>query len=147
MVVNLKRMLLVEASPADVKLALAALRAGRLLIGVVVLRDGEEALDYLFRRGQFAKRDEGAPAVVLLDLKLPKVTGLEVLEQIRKDADLHRIPVVMLTSSNDEKDLVRSYDLGVNAYVVKPVNTEEFQKAVQEIGLFWGVINAPAPDR
>src|SRR4051812_48549928 len=106
MVVNLKRILLVEDSPNDVKLTLAALKGGRLINEVVVVRDGEEALDYLFRRGQYAQRDDEAPAVILLDLKLPKVNGLEVLEQLRKDPNLKRIPVVMLTSSYDEKDLI-----------------------------------------
>jgi CheY-like chemotaxis protein len=112
---------------------------------VIVVRDGEEAVDYLFRRGIFKLRAAGNPAVVLLDLKLPKVDGLEVLEQIKTDAMLRTVPVVMLTSSREEPDLSRSYKLGVNAYVVKPVNFTEFTQAIREIGLFWAVINQPPP--
>jgi CheY-like chemotaxis protein len=112
---------------------------------VVVARDGEEALDFLYRRGIFKLRSEGNPAVVLLDLKLPKVDGLEVLETLKSDENLRTVPVVMLTSSREEQDLLRSYNLGVNAYVVKPVDFQHFVTALREIGLFWAVINEPPP--
>jgi CheY-like chemotaxis protein len=142
---DLKRILLVEDNPNDVELTLNALSDHHLANEVVVVRDGEEALDYLYRRGMFRLRVEGNPAVVLLDLKLPKVDGLEVLARLRSDPALQRIPVVMLTSSREEQDLVHSYALGVNAYVVKPVEFREFVQAVQEVGLFWAVINQPPP--
>ncbi len=142
---DLKRILLVEDSPHDIELMLAALSENRLANEVVVVRDGEEALDYLFRRGIFQLRAEGNPAVVMLDLKLPKVDGLEVLEKIKSDASLRSVPVVMLTSSREERDLVTSYSLGVNAYVVKPVDFHEFVDAIKELGLFWAVVNEPPP--
>lgn len=142
---EIKRILLVDDSPHDVELTLAALEQNRLANEVVVTRDGEEALDYLYRRGIFKLRSLGHPAVVLLDLKLPKVDGLEVLKQIKGDDDLRAVPVVMLTSSREEKDLVQSYNLGVNAYVVKPVDFHEFVDSLKELGLFWAVINQPPP--
>lgn len=142
---ELKPILLVEDNPKDIELTLAALADNRLANEVIVVRDGEEALDYLFRRGIFKLRAAGNPAVVLLDLKLPKVDGLEVLEQIKTDAMLRTVPVVMLTSSREEPDLSRSYKMGVNAYVVKPVDFAEFTQAIREIGLFWAVINQPPP--
>lgn len=142
---ELKRILLVEDSAHDVELTLAALEENRLANEVVVARDGEEALDYLYRRGIFKLRSEGHPAVVLLDLKLPKIDGLEVLKRIKGDETLRAIPVVMLTSSREEQDLVRSYNLGVNAYVVKPVDFHEFVDSLRELGLFWAVINQPPP--
>lgn len=142
---ELKPILLVEDNPKDIELTLAALADNRLANEVIVVRDGEEALDYLFRRGIFKLRAAGNPAVVLLDLKLPKVDGLEVLEQIKTDAMLRTVPVVMLTSSREEPDLSRSYKMGVNAYVVKPVDFTEFTQAIREIGLFWAVINQPPP--
>jgi CheY-like chemotaxis protein len=142
---ELKRILLVEDSPNDVELTLAALEENHLANEVVVVRDGEEALDYLYRRGIFKLRTEGNPVVILLDLKLPKVDGLEVLAQVKSDPTMKLIPVVMLTSSREEQDLVRSYDLGVNAYVVKPVDFHEFVNAIKEIGLFWAVVNQPPP--
>jgi CheY-like chemotaxis protein len=142
---ELKRILLVEDSTHDVELTLAALEENHLANEVVVARDGEEALDYLHRRGIFKLRATGHPAVVLLDLKLPKIDGLEVLKRIKSDEELRAIPVVMLTSSREEKDLVRSYNLGVNAYVVKPVDFHEFVEALKELGLFWAVINQPPP--
>jgi CheY-like chemotaxis protein len=142
---ELKRILLVEDSTNDIELTLAALAENHLANEVVVVRDGAEALDFLYRRGLFKLRKEGNPAVVLLDLKLPKIDGLEVLEKMKTDPDLRAVPVVMLTSSREEKDLVRSYNLGVNAYVVKPVDFNEFVNALREVGLFWAVINQPPP--
>ena len=142
---ELKRILLVEDDKRDVELTLTALEENRLANEVVVVRDGAEALDYLFRRGLFKLRREGNPAVVLLDLKLPKVNGLEVLAQLKTNPDLRKVPVVMLTSSAEEPDLKNAYDLGVNAYVVKPVDFQEFVRALREIGLFWAVINQPPP--
>lgn len=140
---ELKRILLVEDSPNDIELTLAALEEHHLANEVVVARDGVEALDYLYRRGIFKLRREGNPAVILLDLKLPKVDGLEVLTQLKNDPEMRRLPVVMLTSSREEQDLIRSYNLGVNAYVVKPVDFQEFVSAIKEVGLFWAVINQP----
>ena len=140
-----RRILLVEDEPKDVELTLTALEDYKLANEVVVCRDGQEALDYLFRRGKFSDRPAENPAVILLDLKLPKVDGLEVLEKIRIDERLRMTPVVMLTSSHEEKDMVRSYKLGVNAYVVKPVDFHEFINAVKELGMFWAIINQPPP--
>jgi CheY-like chemotaxis protein len=140
-----KRILLVEDSANDAELTLTALTENHLVNEVVVARDGEEALDYLHRRGAFATRPDDNPVVVLLDLKLPKVDGLEVLAAIKSDPALRTIPVVMLTSSREEQDIVRSYDLGVNAYVVKPVEFSQFASALRELGLFWVVINQPPP--
>jgi CheY-like chemotaxis protein len=145
MITELKRILLVEDDPRDVELILTALEEYNLANEVVVANDGEEALDYLYRRGNFQMRPSGNPAVVLLDLKLPKVNGLEVLQQIRSDEKLRMMPIVVVTSSREEKDLIESYKLGVNAYVVKPVNFHEFVDAVKELGAFWGVINEPPP--
>ncbi len=142
---ELRRILLVEDSPNDVELILAALEDNRLANEVVVVRDGEEALDYLYRRGVFRLRIEGNPVVVLLDLKLPKVDGLEVLAQLKSDSQLRRVPVVVLTSSREEQDLINSYNLGTNAYVVKPVDFHEFVDAIKELGLFWAVVNQPPP--
>jgi CheY-like chemotaxis protein len=141
----LKPILLVEDNPNDLDLALRALAKTNLANEVITVRDGEEALDYLHCRGAFANRVKGNPAVVLLDLKLPKINGIEVLQNVREDKDLHSLPVVMLTSSNEETDLTRSYELGVNAYVVKPVGFKDFMQAVQELGLFWAVLNEPPP--
>lgn len=142
---ELKRILLVEDALNDIELTLSALEENHLANEVVVVRDGEEAIDYLYRRGVYKLRAEGNPAVVLLDLKLPKVDGLEVLAQIKKDASLRMVPVVMLTSSREERDLVQSYALGVNAYVVKPVDFHDFVGALKKVGLFWAVINQPPP--
>ena len=138
---QLKRILLVEDSARDAELALSALEAHQLANEVVHVRDGAEALDYLYRRGEFAGRSDPQPALVLLDLKLPKVDGLEVLRQVKSDPELKVIPVVMMTSSGEEQDLVRSYDLGVNAYVIKPVKFDDFMEAVKQIGAFWAVVN------
>jgi CheY-like chemotaxis protein len=142
---SLGRILIVEDDPRDVELTLTALEDYNLANEVVVTRDGEEALDYLYSRGSFRTRMNGNPAVVLLDLKLPKVDGLEVLEQMKSDQKLKMIPVVVLTSSRQERDLVASYKYGVNAYVVKPVDFHEFVNAIKELGSFWAVINEPPP--
>jgi CheY-like chemotaxis protein len=142
---QLGRILMVEDDPKDVELTLTALEDYKLANEVVVTRDGEEALDYLYCRGNFTTRPPENPAVLLLDLKLPKVDGLEVLQQIKSDEKLRMIPVVVLTSSREERDMVASYTLGVNAYVVKPVDFHEFINAVKELGIFWAVINEPPP--
>jgi CheY-like chemotaxis protein len=141
----LRPIVLVEDNPNDLELTMHALAKARLVNEVVTLRDGAEALDYLSYRGQWHEREKGHPAVILLDIKLPKLNGLEVLEHIKRDPDLKTVPVVMLTSSREEPDLERSYELGVNAYVVKPVQFDEFVKAVQELGVFWAVLNEPPP--
>jgi CheY-like chemotaxis protein len=142
---ELGRILIVEDDPKDVELTLTALEEYNLANEVVVTRDGEEALDYLYCRGNFKMRTSDNPAVLLLDLKLPKVDGLEVLQQIKSDEKLKMIPVVVLTSSREERDMVASYKLGVNAYVVKPVDFHEFVNAIKELGIFWAVINEPPP--
>ena len=141
----LGRILLVEDDPKDVELTLTALEEYNLANEVVVAADGEQALDYLFYRGDYKQRPRENPSVLLLDLKLPKVDGLEVLKQIKSDETLRMLPVVVLTSSHEEKDIVASYELGVNAYVVKPVDFHEFVNAVKELGVFWAVINEPPP--
>ena len=142
---ELKRILLAEDSAADVELTLEALGQNRLANEVVVVRDGAAALDYLYRRGEHADRPEGNPAVVLLDLKMPKVDGLQVLKQVKADETLRHVPIVMLTSSREEQDLVESYRLGVNGYVVKPVDFGRFVEAVKQLGMFWAVVNEPPP--
>jgi CheY-like chemotaxis protein len=142
---KLGRILLVEDDPRDVELTLTALEDYNLANEVIAARDGEEALEYLYSRGKFKTRSNDNPAVMLLDLKLPKVDGLEVLKQIKSDEKLRTIPVVVLTSSKEEKDMVASYRLGVNAYVVKPVDFHEFVNAIKELGVFWAVINEPPP--
>lgn len=141
------RILLVEDSAQDVELTLNALAEHNLSNSVVVARDGAEALDYLQKRGQHAGRESGNPVLLLLDLKMPKVDGLEVLRAVKSDARLRTIPVVILTSSREEQDVVRSYELGVNAYVVKPVEFDKFLKAVRDLGLFWTLLNEPPPAR
>jgi CheY-like chemotaxis protein len=137
----MKKILLAEDNPFDLELALAGLAEHRLTNEVVVARDGAEALDYLKCRGRFAGRALGSPMVVLLDIKMPKVDGIEVLRQIRSDPDLRLIPIVMLTSSREEQDVIESYNLGVNAYVVKPVAFDKFVDVVKQIGLFWVLTN------
>jgi CheY-like chemotaxis protein len=139
------RILMVEDDPKDVELTLTALEDYNLTNEVVVARDGEEALDYLYCRGAFKSRTSENPAVLLLDLKLPKIDGLEVLQAIKSDDKLKVIPVVVLTSSREERDMVASYKLGVNAYVVKPVDFHEFVNAIKELGVFWAIINEPPP--
>lgn len=142
---QLGRILLAEDNEHDVELTLNALSENRLANEVVVVRDGAETLDYLYRRGAYQGREDGNPVVVLLDLKMPKVDGLEVLRQVKGDDSLRQIPIVMLTSSREEKDLVESYRLGVNAYVVKPVEFSRFVQAVGELGVFWAMINEAPP--
>ena len=142
---SIGRILIVEDDPKDIELTLTALEEYNLANEVVVAADGEEALDYLYCRGKWDARPRENPAVMLLDLKLSKIDGLEVLKQVKADASLQFIPVVVLTSSREEKDLVTSYRLGVNAYVVKPVDFHEFVNAIRELGVFWAVINTPPP--
>jgi CheY-like chemotaxis protein len=145
MIQRLGRILMVEDDPKDVELTLTAFEDTNLANEVVVVRDGEEALHYLNCQNEYAERSSGNPAVMLLDLKLPKVDGLEVLRQVKSNDALKLIPVVVLTSSHEEKDLIASYKLGVNAYVVKPVDFHQFVHAIKELGVFWAVINAPPP--
>jgi CheY-like chemotaxis protein len=140
---SLRRILLVDDSPRDTELVLDALEQYHLANEIVTLRDGAAALDYLYRRGEFIDRASGQPAVILLDLKMPKVDGLEVLQQIKADPNLKVIPVVVMTSSREEQDLISSYELGVNAYVVKPLGFHEFTDAIKQVGAFWAVLNEP----
>jgi CheY-like chemotaxis protein len=141
----LKPILLVEDDARDLELTLVALERSELANEVVVVRDGAQALDYLRREGEFAQRPAGNPAVVLLDLKLPKIDGLEVLKAVRETPELRSLPIVMLTSSHEEGDVVKSYELGVNAYVVKPVEFKAFVSAIADLGVFWAVLNEPPP--
>jgi CheY-like chemotaxis protein len=142
---DLKDILLAEDNANDVELTLTALQKHNIANQVIVVRDGAQALDYLFRREEFANRRGGNPAVILLDLKMPKVDGLEVLRRVKSDDKLRTIPVVILTSSREERDLVEGYRLGVNAYVVKPIHFDEFVEAVIHLGVFWALINEPPP--
>jgi len=142
---EIRSILLAEDNPQDAELTLTALGEYNLANEVVVVADGAQALDYLYQRGKFQSRTGGNPAVVLLDLKMPKVDGLEVLRTIKQDEQLKTVPVVMLTSSREEADVVRSYSLGVNAYVVKPVDFQAFLNAVRQLGAFWTVHNEPPP--
>ena len=142
---DLKRILLADDNPKDVELTLTALDEHHLANEVVVVGDGAEALDYLYRRGKFSMRADNNPAVVLLDLKMPKVDGLEVLRTIKGDERLKIIPVIILTSSREERDLIESYRLGTNSYVVKPVDFQQFIDAVKELGAYWAVLNEPPP--
>jgi CheY-like chemotaxis protein len=144
---KLRPILLVEDNLNDIELTLAALKKNHLANEVVVARHGGEALDYLYRRGSYATREPGHPVVVFLDLKMPKVDGLEVLRHMKGDELMKLIPVVMLTSSREECDLVASYRLGVNAYVVKPVGFDQFVGAIRQLGMFWAVLNETAPDQ
>ena len=143
--VKMKRILLVEDDPNDVELTLTALKEFNLANEVVVVGDGAEALDFLFKRGAFSERMNGNPVVILLDLKLPKISGMEVLKQIRETENLKMIPVVILTSSREEKDLNDGYSLGTNAYVVKPLEFQQFLEAIKQLGAFWALINEPPP--
>ncbi len=142
---SIRDILLAEDSPRDVELTLAALDEYHLANRVQVVHDGAEALDYLYARGPFALRDGGNPAVVVLDIKMPKVDGLQVLRTMRSEPRLAMIPVVILTSSREERDVVEGYRLGANAYVVKPVHFDEFVRAVKDLGSFWAVVNRPPP--
>jgi len=144
---QLRPILLAEDNARDVELVLAALKRNNLANEVVVTRDGADALDYLHARGQYQSRPPGLPIVLFLDLKMPKVDGLEVLREIKSSQNLRTVPVVMLTSSREETDLVKSYELGVNAYVVKPVGFQQFAEAIKQTGMFWAVINEPVPER
>ena len=138
---TIRAILLAEDSPADAEMAIDALREANLANPIVHVEDGIEAMDYLLRRGKFANRAEGLPAVILLDIKMPRMDGIEVLREVRGSDALKHLPVVVLTSSREETDLARSWDLGVNAYVVKPVDSEQFFNAVQTLGRFWAVLN------
>ena len=140
-----KHILLVEDDPKDVELTLTALNEYNLVNEIVVVRDGVDALDYLYCRGVFKQRNNGNPIVILLDLKMPKLDGFQVLKQIKADAQLRLIPVVVLTSSRESRDLEKCYQLGINAYVVKPVHFSEFIEAVKQVGIFWALINEPPP--
>ena len=143
----IRTILLAEDSPADAEMAIDALRDANLANPIVHVEDGVEALDYLLQRGAFAGREDGLPAVLLLDIKMPRMDGLDVLKNIRSHEKLKKLPVVILSSSREESDLARSWDLGVNAYVVKPVDVDQFFEAVKLLGTFWAVINeAPAGD-
>jgi len=144
---GLRHILLAEDNANDVELTLAALKTNRVLNEVAVTRDGAETLDYLWRRNAYADRDGGNPVLMLLDLKMPKVDGLEVLRQVKSNEQLKSIPIVVLTSSREEQDVVASYDSGVNAYVVKPVDFHDFVNAVKMLGGFWAVVNEPPPAR
>jgi CheY-like chemotaxis protein len=142
---DLRPILLVEDSPRDLELTLQALRKCQLANEIVIARDGVEALDFLYARNVHAGRNTADPAVIMLDLKLPRIDGLEVLEKVKSDPALRHLPIVMLTSSREEQDLVRSYQLGVNAFVVKPVSFKDFYQAIQDLGVFWGILNEPPP--
>jgi CheY-like chemotaxis protein len=142
---EVKKILIVDDSPKDVELAIAALSEKNLANEVVVTEDGVEALDYLFKRGKFAGFDNGNPVVILLDIKMPRMNGIEVLRHIRSDERFKYIPVVIFTSSREERDLVDSYKLGANSYVVKPVDIIQFIEAIKDLGQYWAVTNQPAP--
>lgn len=138
---DLRTILLVEDSMADAEMAIDALREAKLANPVVHVEDGVDCLDWLYRRGAFANRAEGDPSVILLDIKMPRMDGLEVLKELRTEEKWKRLPVVILSSSREESDLARSWDLGVNAYVLKPVDVQQFFTAVQTLGTFWAVLN------
>ena len=146
MIHEIRTILLVEDSPADAEMTIDALREAHLANPIVHVEDGVEALDYLQCKGAFSDRAEGNPAVVLLDIKMPRMDGIEVLREIRSNDATRRVPVVILSSSREERDLAASWDLGVNAYVVKPVDAEQFFKAVQTLGQFWAVMNEARPN-
>jgi len=146
MITNVPAILIAEDNPNDVELTIEALDQHHLANRVTVAHDGVEAMEYLRREGAFSEREPGDPAVVLLDIKMPRKDGLEVLREIRGDPALRRLPVVILTSSREEQDLITSYDLGVNAYVVKPVDFASFIDAVKELGVFWALINERPPN-
>ena len=143
---KLKHILLAEDDPQDIELTINALSENNLANNVMVVRDGVEALDYLYRRGWFADRPDGNPILILLDLKMPRMDGIEVLKQLKSDAKMHNIPIVILTSSRESQDMETCYELGVNAYVVKPVKFVDFIEAIKQIGIFWALINEPPPE-
>lgn len=143
--IDLKTILMAEDNPQDVELTIEALSEHNLANQVIAVRDGVEALEYLYCEGQYKSRKQGNPAVILLDIKMPRMDGIEVLEAIRGNEKLKSIPVVMLTSSREEPDLKKCYELGVNAYVVKPLNFKEFMEAVIHIGIFWAMLNELPP--
>jgi CheY-like chemotaxis protein len=143
--VEIRTILFAEDNPKDVELTLEALNDHNLANNVIVVRDGVETMEYLRREGKYSQRKIGNPAVLLLDIKMPRMDGIEVLRAIRNDNELKMLPVVMLTSSREEQDLIKSYELGVNAYVVKPVDFKEFIEAVKQVGIFWAVINEVPP--
>jgi CheY-like chemotaxis protein len=142
---NLRPILLAEDNPNDVELTLTALHTLNLANEIVVVHNGAEVLDFLHRRGEFAHRSDLVPAVILLDLKMPRVDGLETLRQIRANPQTRTVPIVILTSSREENDLVKGYELGANSYVVKPVDFDQFISAVSQLGVFWAIINEPPP--
>jgi len=144
---KIKKILLVEDNENDIELTLNALQECRLSNEVQAVRDGAEALDFMYYRNKFKDREEGVPCVILLDLKMPRVDGIEVLRALKGDANLRHVPIVMLTSSREERDLVLSYDLGVNAFVVKPVDFSQFVQAIRNLGMFWAIINEPPPPK
>ncbi|EKD32656.1 MAG: Response regulator receiver protein [uncultured bacterium] len=144
--IELKRILLAEDNPKDIELTLEALEESMLANRVVVVRDGVETLEYLRMEGKYANREPGLPSVLLLDIKMPRMDGIEVLREIKNDPKLRLLPVVMLTSSREDKDLLNSYYLGVNAYVVKPVNFSGFIDAIKQLGIFWGLVNELPPN-
>jgi CheY-like chemotaxis protein len=141
MMVEIRTILFAEDNPRDTELTLEALADHNLANNVIVVKDGVETMDYLQREGKYKQRKPGNPAVLLLDIKMPRMDGIEVLRAIRSNNELKMLPVVMLTSSREEQDLIKSYELGVNAYVVKPVDFKEFIEAVRQVGVFWAVIN------
>jgi CheY-like chemotaxis protein len=145
MMVEIRTILYAEDNPRDVELTLEALANNNLANNVIVVRDGVETMDYLRREGKYKQRKQGNPAVLLLDIKMPRMDGIEVLRAIRSDKLLKMLPVVMLTSSREERDLIKSYELGVNAYVVKPVDFKAFIEAVKQLGIFWAIINEAPP--
>ncbi len=140
---NFQKILLAEDNPKDAELILLALQQSNLLNDVVRVKNGAEALDYLYKRGEFSGRNDDNPIVALIDLKMPKVDGLQVIRQIKSDENLRTIPTVVLTSSREEQDLIEGYKLGINAYVVKPVEYEKFADTVKNVGVFWALINEP----
>jgi CheY-like chemotaxis protein len=144
---KIKKILLVEDNENDIELTLNALQECRLSNEVHAVRDGAEALDYMYQRNKYKDRAEGLPCVILLDLKMPRVDGIEVLRVLKSDDQLRQVPIVMLTSSREERDLVLSYDLGVNAFVVKPVDFSQFVQAIRNLGMFWAIINEPPPPK
>jgi CheY-like chemotaxis protein len=144
---KLKTILLVEDNSKDIELTLEAMAENSLANDIVVVRDGVEALEYLRCQGKYKLRKAGNPALILLDIKMPRMDGIEVLRNIRSDAKLKSIPVVVLTSSREENDLINTYELGVNAYVLKPVDFKQFIEAVKQIGSFWAVLNELPPER